>query len=685
VTRSLVALCACVLGWTISASAATLTVSAGGDLQAAINAANPGDTILLQAGATFSGSFKLPAKGGTTYITIRSSTPDSQLPPPGTRITPASAPLLAKIKSTNAGAAIRTGAGSNYWRLQLLEFAPGAPNAGATLIEFGAADATQSTLSSVPHHLILDRSYVHGDPSYGLRRGIALNSGDAQVIDSWFSDVKQVQSDTQAICGWNGPGPYLIQNNYIEAAAENIMFGGADPHVPNLVPSNITIRRNYITKPLKWQSEGWTIKNLIEFKNAQDVLVDGNTIENNWASGQQGYSIVFSPRNTTGVAPWSVVKNITIQNNVLRHMAAVFNVSGYDDAQTSQQTRNIVIRNNIVYDISPSYSTLGNPATGWFAVMGNGPRDITIDHNTVDNSGNAWIFLYAGVAPTGTKIYGFALTNNLFKRNSYGVNGDRVGEGLVAFSTYAPDVTMLRNAMAGGVAKLYPTGNFFPTLAQWTADFVNAAGANYQLLSTSLSQNAGTDGKDIGVDFTELNAAMNGTSNPPPPPPPPPPPAGPTPYTGTAVALPGIIQAENYDKGGDSVAYHDTTAGNSGGVYRSDDVDIRATTDTSGGYNLMSVRAGEFLRYTVNVATAATYSIDLRVASAGGGGTVHLSIDGSNVTGSWSLPDTGGWNVWKTVTKTGVALPAGQHVLKLAIEANGSGGTAADINWIAVR
>jgi hypothetical protein len=687
VTRSFVALCACVLGWTASASAATLTVSAGGNLQAAIDAAKPGDTILLQAGATFAGSFKLPAKGGTTYITIRSSTPDSQLPPPGTRITPASAPLLAKIKSTNAGSAIRTGAGSNYWRLQFLEFAPSSPTSGETMIEFGIADGGQSTLASVPHHLIVDRSYVHGDPGYGARRGIALNSGDAQIIDSWFSDIKQVQTDTQAICGWNGPGPYLIQNNYIEAAAENIMFGGVDPHIPNLVPSNITIRRNYITKPLKWRNESWTIKNLIEFKNAQNVLVEGNVIENNWASGQQGYSIAFTPRNQSGNAPWSVTRNITIQNNVLRHMAAVFNISGYDDTHTSQQTQQIVIRNNLAYDINPIYSSTGNPATGWFAVIGNGPKNITIDHNTVDNSGNAFIFLYAGVAPTGTKIYGFDLTNNLFRRNSYGVNGDRVGEGLVAFSTYAPDITMLRNAMAGGSAKLYPTGNFFPTVAQWTTDFVDVAGVNYQLLSTSLSQNAGTDGKDLGADFTELNAAMNGTSNPQPPPPPPPPPTpdGPTPFSGTPIALPGTIQAENYDKGGEGIAYHDTTAGNSGGSYRSDNVDIKSTSDVNGGYNLKSVRAGEWLVYSVNVPNAGTYAIDLRYASLGAGGTVHLSIDGTNVTGAWSLPDSGAWTTWKTVTKTGIALSAGRHVLKLAIDANGGSGTAADINWIAVR
>ena len=61
--------------------------------------------------------------------------------------------------------------------------------------------------------------------------------------------------DTQAICGWNGPGPYTITNNYLEAAGENILFGGADPSIPNLVPSNITVTGNYLTKQLAWESE----------------------------------------------------------------------------------------------------------------------------------------------------------------------------------------------------------------------------------------------------------------------------------------------------------------------------------------------------------------------------------------------------------------------------------------------
>jgi hypothetical protein len=151
------------------------------------------------------------------------------------------------------------------------------------------------------------------------------------------------------------------------------------------------------------------------------------------------------------------------------------------------------------------------------------------------------------------------------------------------------------------------------------------------------------------------------------------------------VAVPGRIEAENYDRGGEGRAYHDTTAGNSTGAYRTDDVDIRATTDAGGGYNIKSVRAGEWLAYSVSVPAAGTYSIDVRVASLGSGGTIHFTVDGVDVTGAIALPDTGGWSTWQTATRAGVTLPAGSHVIKLVVDANGSAGTVADINWFAVR
>jgi hypothetical protein len=198
-------------------------------------------------------------------------------------------------------------------------------------------------------------------------------------------------------------------------------------------------------------------------------------------------------------------------------------------------------------------------------------------------------------------------------------------------------------------------------------------------VSTSAWRGTALDGTDIGVAFAALDAAMAGTSTPPPPPS-----TSSSPFTGTPIALPGRIQAEDYDKGGEGIAYHDTTSGNSTGAYRNDDVDIRATTDAGGGYNVKSVRAGEWLAYTVTVAATNAYDLGLRIASSGSGGTVHVTLDGTNVTGSIALPDTGGWDTWQTVTKRGVSLSAGTHVLKLVMDANGSGGAVADINWIDV-
>jgi hypothetical protein len=681
--RYLVGLCLCVGLCASPASGATLTVNAGGDLQAAINAAQPGDTILLAAGAVFTGNYTLPVKGGTSFITIRSAAPDSSFPAAGVRIDPSYAGLLAKVRSTQHGPAFKTVGAASYWRLQFLEILPSVSTSAANLLELGATGPWQTTLSAVPHHLVVDRCYIHGDPAYAQRRAIALNSGDTQITNSYISDIKGEWLDTQAIAGWNGPGPYLIENNHVEAAAENIMFGGSDPAIPNLVPSNITIRRNLITKPLAWMAKPWTVKNLIELKNADTVLIEGNTIENNWAAGQQGYSLVFTPRNQENTAPWTVVQNVTVQHNVIRHVAAVFNILGYDTNATSRQTANIVVRNNLIYDVSKAYSTPNNPGNGWFAVIGNGPRDITFDHNTIDNDGNDTIVFYEALTwPATTAIPGVVITSNLLRDNLYGIFGSNSQEGSVSLNTYAPGATVLRNAIAGADSR-YPAGNDFPTLAQWLADFVNPAAGDYRLVSTSLSKGAGADGKDIGVDFATLTAAMNGAAAPPPSPPPPPP-AGSGPFTGTPLALPGRIEAEGYDKGGQGVAYYDTTAGNSSGAYRSDDVDIRVTSDSSGSYNVKSVRAGEWLAYTVSIATAGSYAFDFRLASSGTGGTVRLTVDGTDVSGPIALPDTGGWGIWQTFRRGGVTLPAGTHVLKLVVDANGSGGTVADVNWLQV-
>jgi len=140
---------------------------------------------------------------------------------------------------------------------------------------------------------------------------------------------------------------------------------------------------------------------------------------------------------------------------------------------------------------------------------------------------------------------------------------------------------------------------------------------------------------------------------------------GEAPYGGTAAAVPGNVLAENYDTGGQAVAYNVTSVNGSANSYRSDGVDLEATTDTGGGANDLGwTAAGQWFKYTVNVATAGTYTVGIRLA-APTAVTDGLHIDnsaGTNLSGNVNVPATGGWQTWTTVNAT-VTLPAGTQTL----------------------
>jgi hypothetical protein len=140
-----------------------------------------------------------------------------------------------------------------------------------------------------------------------------------------------------------------------------------------------------------------------------------------------------------------------------------------------------------------------------------------------------------------------------------------------------------------------------------------------------------------------------------------------TPFTGTPIPVPGSFEAENFDRGGEGVAYHDNVPGNAGGLYRtSEDVDIVASRDpASGGYVVNNFETGEWLSYTVNVQAAGNYNIELLVSSEFSNSAFHVEIDGLSATGTIRVPNTGSWGTFQWVGKQGVRLTAGQHVLKI--------------------
>ncbi|MDB5272654.1 MAG: carbohydrate-binding protein, partial [Chitinophagaceae bacterium] len=143
------------------------------------------------------------------------------------------------------------------------------------------------------------------------------------------------------------------------------------------------------------------------------------------------------------------------------------------------------------------------------------------------------------------------------------------------------------------------------------------------------------------------------------------------PYGGTAWPIPGTIEAENYDIGGEGVSFHDATSTNDAGAYRQDAVDIEASTDTGAGYDVGYTAAGEWLKYTVNVTASGNYDLAVRVAATAAGKSMHVEIDGVNVSGAIAVPNTGGWQTWQTVTIKNIPLIAGQRMLRIVMDTDG--------------
>ena len=494
-------------------------VPAGADLQAAVDKAQPGDTLVLQAGAVYTGPITLKPKQGDGWITLESSDL-KQLPQQGTRVSPKDAAHMPKVEASYESV-IRTAASAAHYRLVGLEVRPGPPRKGAVskaldwvkggqqtarsaflenLMVFGSS--ANDSLDSLPDHIIVDRCYLHGDPDIGARRGIAMNARSGAVVDSYIADIKKAGEDAQAISTWNGPGPYKIVDDYLEAAGENVMFGGQDPSIKGLVPSDIEVRGNQFAKKLSWkkgetgyQNTNWQVKNIFELKNAQRVLVEGNLFEYNWAQAQNGYSILFTVRDQDGGAPWSVVQDVTFRDNVIRHVANGINILGQDDDYTSQQAKRILIANNLFEDVGGSW---GN---GNLLQMDNGSADVTFTHNTALQTGT---LVYGDGKPDS----GFTYTDNIALQNQYGMIGTNHAPGLSSINAFFPGASLKRNAIIGASSSEYPSDNFFPHSLS-AVGFTGADGHNYRLAPSSAYKAKADDGSDIGVDVDQLCKSLD--------------------------------------------------------------------------------------------------------------------------------------------------------------------------------
>lgn len=473
----------------VSNSSSTVVVKRGGNLQAAIESARYGDVIVLEAGATYAGPIVLPFKDSSSesdqYITITTSNLNG-IPAENQRVNPQiHAQAMPKIVAPNSSVALATAERAHHYKFVGIEFSPAADSQYVyNLIDLGKSE--YKSLSQFPHHLIFDRCYVRSTGLNKARRGFGLNSGDTTIINSYISGFAGAEDETQGICGWNGPGPFRIVNNYIEGGGQNIMFGGADPAVPNLVPSDIEIRRNFLYKPAEWFGRA-TIKAVIELKNARNVVIDGNVLECGGLTG----AFVLTVRNQSGTAPWSTLEDIAVTNNIVRHSSAGFSILGSDNYNKSQQAKRIRIANNLLVDIVPDYSAV--------FMAGCCGDTITVEHNTVQQTGNI-------MTCYGPPTSNFTFRNNIVQYNSYGFYCPL--EALSANSRGNVIADNSRVIAVHGFPANIPKDNLVMSSYRQVG-FVDFTRGDWRLSAQSKVKRRGTAGKDPGVDFDVLGAAVS--------------------------------------------------------------------------------------------------------------------------------------------------------------------------------
>ena len=225
------------------------------------------------------------------------------------------------------------------------------------------------------------------------------------------------------------------------------MFGGEDPWLEGLVPSDIEIRDNDIARPWSWwhlhpdyDGTRWTIKNLLELKNARRVLIQGNRFARNWAHGQQGFSIVFTPRNQEGGAPWSRVEDVSFIDNELRDIDSGVNIAAFDDGHPDVTLARVLIRNNLFAGVGMT------PGTGRAFQLLGGPPDVTIEGNTVVHGASPNTFVMFDQQPPAR---GLVVRNNILSYGLNGMYGNEVGSGTAALEAFAPGAIFDGNVVYG--------------------------------------------------------------------------------------------------------------------------------------------------------------------------------------------------------------------------------------------
>jgi hypothetical protein len=529
-------------------------VSSKSSLASALADAKCGETLLLPAGSSFDIT-DLPAKkcDDQHYITVRTDTPDSKLPPESTRVSPAWAGV-ASLPGRPAFA--HPSGGPAKLLATLVVRRPAGASVGDHIRFIGIewttpADANIGRIATAEHsnHIIFDRNWFHPAEGAEVGHGVGIIDGSntIAIINSYISGLNCISragkcTDATAVGGGSGDEPIFtlkLYNNFLESSGENILFGGS---ASSINPTDIEIRRNHLFRPMIWKEDApgyvpssaghpFVVKNNFEMKNAVRVLFESNLLENTWGGfSQTGWAVLITPKSQQGECPKCRVNDVTIRYCRIRNTAGAFQIANVHAGKAADAYPADGGRYSIHDVFVDNLHDRDYKGGGTFLILVNEQppiHDLQIDHVTSFGPG-----IIMSILNAGPKLPNFSFTNNVF------VVGDR--RMPIASAGGGPEACASKNQMIGGEAVLaacfdpykfdhnlivasrgsFPKGNT-------VAESISAAGIrdakdfvakdprlchekSEGCSKTSPGAGAASDGRDVGADIDGIEAAIAG-------------------------------------------------------------------------------------------------------------------------------------------------------------------------------
>ena len=279
---------------------------------------------------------------------------------------------------------------------------------------FVAGSGSETDVTKQPRNLTLDRNAFLGVNGRG-HRGVELHTAGVVVTGNYIAGFLEQGRQSQGLWAGNGPGPYLIDNNYIEGSGQNILFGGDDPRIQGLIPSDITIRNNLLFKPQAWRTQSGSVANILELKNARRVVIEHNIMDGNWKDIQVGIPVLFTVRNQYGGCPWCQVDDVVFRGNIVRNTPASFciNILGTDDHNPSAQIQRITIDHNLCEDAPSGVQINAGVA-----------QRLTVTNNTFPAIKGRVLYYVGLVNGQPRTLTPSTIERNVTKSGAYGIYGE---------------------------------------------------------------------------------------------------------------------------------------------------------------------------------------------------------------------------------------------------------------------